>query len=60
MARRSGRQAPVHSVIVGVGRPAQNGGRIVVAGDKRVHTALLEMLQRERASRFAGAGAHTN
>ncbi len=26
--------------------PAQDGGRIVVAGDKRVHKAALEMLQR--------------
>ncbi len=25
--------------------PAQNGGRIVVAGDKRVHQAALEMLK---------------
>jgi myo-inositol-1(or 4)-monophosphatase len=27
-------------------RPAQGGGRIVVAGDKRVHAAALEMLNR--------------
>jgi myo-inositol-1(or 4)-monophosphatase len=27
------------------GAPAQNGGRIVVAGDRRVHTAALEMLK---------------
>jgi myo-inositol-1(or 4)-monophosphatase len=26
--------------------PAQRGGRIVVAGDKRVHAAALEMLNR--------------
>jgi len=26
--------------------PAQAGGRIVVAGDKRVHAAALEMLNR--------------
>ena len=27
------------------GAPAQNGGRIIAAGDKRVHAAALEMLQ---------------
>jgi myo-inositol-1(or 4)-monophosphatase len=26
--------------------PAQAGGRIIVAGDKRVHAAALEMLNR--------------
>jgi hypothetical protein len=31
-------------VIVGVDRPAQTGGRIVLAGDKRVHAAAMEML----------------
>ncbi|HET9412563.1 MAG TPA: histidinol-phosphatase, partial [Pseudolabrys sp.] len=26
--------------------PAQGGGRIIVAGDRRVHTAALEVLAR--------------
>jgi myo-inositol-1(or 4)-monophosphatase len=44
---------PLIPIIIGAGgivttwegAPAQNGGRIIAAGDKRVHQAALEMLK---------------
>ena len=36
--------------------PAQNGGRIVVAGDKRVHQAALEILERLEPRRAGHEG----